>query len=561
MSNDNKKHTVLAIEDDDADRALLEEILSDKYTLIAVSTAREAFDALDDLGEKISVVLLNLAVKDVDGFEFLRIFRTRPESTLIPVIAASANADSEAEALRLGAYDFVHKPYDTEIVSLRVENVFLKSQYASLREVKAVYELDTLTGLYNKNKFIEETRRMLSRHGDRRFSVVRFDVNRFHLINAYFGLEFGDKVLIDIAKKLRTMLNDGFDICTYGRINKDIFIYCIPTADKAVIENTVKIMSDFLKGRSRLFKMQICCGIYIVEDNNMSVTSIYDKANIASKGCKDSYTNYFEYYSKSSDDKAKEEQEIVNDMEKAVANKEFEVWYQPKYDIIHNAPVGAEALVRWRHPMRGLIPPNKFIPVFENNGFITTLDFYVWDRACADLADWLAVGVEYPISINVSRVDLIETPVVDTLNELTAKYNIPHRLLNIEVTESVYTEKPQLLIDIVSRLKADGYFIYMDDFGSGYSSLSLLKDIDVNVLKIDMQFFEKGVLEKKSKNILASIIRMAKLLDMSVVAEGVETEEQVKFLKAWGCEYVQGYYFAKPMPRKDYEDYLERCAS
>lgn len=558
-----KKHTVLIIENNENDRRFFKDMLCPNYDVEEASSSDEAFSILNEKGEKISVILLDFTMDGIDGCEFLRVYMTRTESTMIPVIAldSSGSGKMEADAFRLGAYDFIKKPYDSEIILLRLENVLLKSQYASLREFKDFYEHDTLTGLYNQSKFNRETHKMLISNPDRKFTMVRFDINCFHLINAYFGTDRANNILLDIASELRRYITANFDTATYSRVGKDVFIYCIPTADKAEIEASIKNMNSFLKKENLMFKMYLCCGICIIDDNSMSVTEAYDKTIIAAKACKGSYTNYYEYYTKSMDDKAKEAQEIVDNMERAVTNGEFEVWYQPKYDIINNIPMGAEALVRWRHPKRGLIAPNKFIPVFESNGFITTLDRYVWEQTCKDLAFWMSKGCKFPVSINVSRVNLIQMPVIEVLNSLTEKYNIPHNMLNIEVTESVYTKDPQLLIDIVNNLKREGYLIFMDDFGSGYSSLSLLKDIDVNVLKIDMQFFKNGILDVRSKNILASIINMAKLLNMSVIAEGVETKTQVEFLKAWGCEYVQGYYFAKPMPKAEYEDYLKNNAA
>ncbi|MEG2117881.1 MAG: EAL domain-containing protein, partial [Clostridia bacterium] len=238
---------------------------------------------------------------------------------------------------------------------------------------------------------------------------------------------------------------------------------------------------------------------------------------------------------------------------------QFQIYLQPQYNIHTNIPCGAESLVRWFHPQKGMMSPSEFIPVFERNGFITKLDYYVWEQACKCLNKWMKSGIKpYPLSVNVSRVNIYNPNLVETLLELVNRYQIEPSLLNLELTESAYTDNPVAMKKIMSRLQSNGFIIMMDDFGSGYSSLSLLKDIMIDILKIDMRFLSKTEVPGRGENIIASVIRMAKWLNIPVIAEGAETIEQVDFLRSVGCDYVQGYYFARPMPICDYE---KLCAS
>lgn len=252
------------------------------------------------------------------------------------------------------------------------------------------------------------------------------------------------------------------------------------------------------------------------------------------------------------------EQEIINSMNTALLDGQFIIYIQPKYDLSTKLPAGGEALVRWKLPDGSMNSPGEFIPVFEKNGFITKLDLYVWEEVCIIIRRWLDEGRKVsPISVNISRVDLYNPKLAETLIELTEKYNIPPRLFNLELTESAYIDNPAVISQTIMKLQQEGFVIMMDDFGSGYSSLNFLKDINVDVLKIDMKFLSNTAIPGRGESIIASVVRMAKWLDIPVIAEGVETKRQADFLHSIGCEYCQGYYFAKPMPVQEYEKLME----
>ncbi|MEG0179349.1 MAG: EAL domain-containing protein, partial [Oscillospiraceae bacterium] len=252
------------------------------------------------------------------------------------------------------------------------------------------------------------------------------------------------------------------------------------------------------------------------------------------------------------------EQEITNEMNYALQNGQFEVYLQPQYNIHTNLSCGAEALVRWIHPKKGIIAPSEFVPIFERNGFITKMDYFVWEQVCKKLHEWKLQGINpSPISVNISRVNIYNPNLVAMLLELVSRYEIEPSLLDLELTESAYTDNPTAMKKVMAQLQGYGFTIMMDDFGSGYSSLALLKDIAIDVLKIDMLFLANTDIPGRGENIVASVIRMAKWLKIPVIAEGAETIEQVNFLRSVGCDYVQGYYFARPMPIKDYETLCE----
>ena len=281
---------------------------------------------------------------------------------------------------------------------------------------------------------------------------------------------------------------------------------------------------------------------------------MYDRANLAAKHCKGNYIRNYAFYTRQMSQEIEKEQRIVNSMKSALENHEFVVFYQPKYGLSDNQIAGAEALVRWKHPERGMISPGEFIPVFEKNGFIIKLDYYVWDQVCQLIATALRAGRKPdPISVNVSRVNLYNPNFLESLVNLVEKYRIPPEYLHLELTESVFSDTENVILNAVNYLHKAGFTILMDDFGSGYSSLNVLKDIDLDVLKIDMKFLSKGKDDGRGEKILAAVIQMAKALDMPVIAEGVEEKKQVQMLKRLGCNYIQGYYFAKPMPQEDYE--------
>lgn len=298
-------------------------------------------------------------------------------------------------------------------------------------------------------------------------------------------------------------------------------------------------------------------GLYRIDDKSLPVSVMCDRANMALWKAKGNFKTPYCEYDEDMRQQVLKEQKIINAMERAIENKEFAIYLQPKYRLEDETIVGAEALVRWNSRDNGFISPGDFIPVFENNGFVYEVDKFIWEETCRYLRKWLDEGrAVKPVSVNVSRIDLYDPKLVDYLVALRGRYGIPARYLELEITESAYTEDPEQIISMTKHLRDAGFVILMDDFGSGYSSLNMLKDIQIDILKLDMGFLKSSDHSAKGGNILAAIMQMAHSLKMQTIAEGVETKEQVEFLKKIGCQCVQGFYFAKPMKASEFEAFI-----
>ena len=384
------------------------------------------------------------------------------------------------------------------------------------------------------------------------FAFIRVDIKRFRMVNAMKGEQGGNQLLRYMAKSIDQYMI-GQSERTYGHIEADIFGICM-RYDAIECEKMVQRLIELFRGYSTEFSVEPALGIYVIENNRMSAETIYLRASLAANTIKDKYRICVAFYDSKMGEKLFEEQEIMEEAEEALVQEQFKIFLQPKYNMQTKMPYGAEALVRWEHPVKGRISPSEFIPVFERNGLIRDLDYYMWDHVCALLRKWMDLGMHpAPVSVNMSRMDVENENLFVLLQGLLDKYQLPAEFLNLELTESAYMDDPKKINEVIRRLHEMGFVIMMDDFGSGYSSLNTLKDFDVDIIKIDMKFLPVDSTESKSKKILTSVVRMAGWLKLPVVMEGVETKEQSDFLTSIGCEYIQGYYFAKPMSVKEYE--------
>lgn len=417
---------------------------------------------------------------------------------------------------------------------------------------------DPLTGILNKEAFYESAARMLAEHPDREFCIVGTDIKNFKLINDMFGVETGDAVLKRAADLIASFATE----CTvYGRLTADRF---------AILMLRERISEELFLGESAkltellnnsVFRMHVHFGIYDITDPNVKVSLMCDRAFLAIRSIKDSYENIIAYYDRSMRDSFITEHKVISEFEQALSEGQFHAFIQPQISVdgsIH----GGEALVRWIHPEEGLVPPFRFISIFERTGLISRLDPYIWELACKQLRKWHAEGhADYYISVNISPKDFMLIDVYETLVTLVERYKINPRSLHLEITETAVMENPKEQLPLINRLRSYGFIVEIDDFGSGYSSLNTLKDLSADVLKIDMGFLSKTGASERSLTILKMIIALAKSLEMEVITEGVETREQVDFLTEFGCDVFQGYYFAKPMQVSDFEtQYLKSSA-
>lgn len=411
-------------------------------------------------------------------------------------------------------------------------------------------ELDPLTGMFNKQSFFDHTKKLLEENTETEFIMLRWNIEKFKITNDLFGKEVGDQLLINVAKRIKEKFAN---IGTCGRLESDHFVACIPKSAIPFIQFDEKNVL-FFDGVMDQLTPVISVGIYDITDPNLPLDQMCDRTNLALQKVKGNYLKHYAIYDSTQRAYLLNEQEIYNDMERALKQKEFVFYLQPIINIKQKQITSAEALVRWQHPTKGLMSPSEFIPFFEKNGFIQKLDYHIWELVCKYLKFRENEGMRsIPISVNISRVNLQNPNLCQDIIKLANKYNLNPRLLKLEITESAYNDNPESLNAIIKELQAYGFAVHMDDFGSGYSSLNLLKDFTVDVLKIDLKFLDGNEVSNRAKNIISSVVQMAKKLNITTVAEGVETKAHVDFLVDIGCDNLQGYYFSKPLNLLDFQ--------
>ena len=409
---------------------------------------------------------------------------------------------------------------------------------------------DLLTKLFDRNTFFSLAQEMIAQKEEGTYRMVFVNIDSFKMVNEQYGIESGDEVLKWVGESLQRLTDATSGIC--ARISSDNFamLYEEELVCQSMIDDTYS-MAVCPPAINKKIKLTV--GRYIVKDKSLPVVSMFDRARIAAGQIKGDYEVSFSFYDDSMRNLLIKKQSITDNMEDAVANHEFVVWYQPQYNHANRKIVGVEALVRWKREGQ-FVSPAEFIPLFEQNGFIYKLDKYVWETVCKDISKWIDEGNEpIPVSVNISRKDILHDDFIDTLRNLLARYRIDYKYMRLEITESAFAEETGLITKKANELIRLGFVVEIDDFGSGYSSLNTLKDVPASVLKLDMRFFEQTSNIQRAGLVIESTIRMAKWLGMSVIAEGVEEEAQADFLKSIGCHYIQGYYYAKPMPKEDFE--------
>lgn len=391
------------------------------------------------------------------------------------------------------------------------------------------------------------------------YVLVWLDIQKFKVINDLFGVGMGDKVLRHVYETVRDHLEAGEYV---ARLAADSFNILLRSAEKKELEERLNRMAQAINCleelRARKYMLLFSAGLYPIDDPGLPLIQIQDRANIARKNISSAADHRLcacLFYSEQDRLRSLRDKDMENRMHSALERGEFIVHLQPKQALATSAVAGAEALVRWKASEAGLIPPNEFIPLFERNGFIVELDLHVFAKVCTLLRKWLDKNITpVPISVNMSRAHLVDPDFLKRYEEIRQQYDVPADLLDIELTETLVFENPQMLIHFIDRIRAHGYQCSIDDFGSGYSSLNILKDIKVDTLKLDRAFFSKELAEKpREQDVIISVIDLAKKLCMATVAEGVESPPQVEFLRKAACDMVQGYVFSRPVCVEDFE--------
>ena len=425
-------------------------------------------------------------------------------------------------------------------------------------EVKAELEFradyDSLTKLYNAEAFYRNVSEKIHLKPDTEFAIVGMDIEHFRIINDRFGVDTGNRCLVAMGQTIRDSLSeDG----VAGRYEADMFSILITYKnDQDIIDYIRKLDATFDFEEAKLCGSTLSFGIYKITNRDVAIRLMCDRARLAKKDIKGNMLTNFAIY----DDKIRLMQrklsQMESEMQTALDNHEFVMYLQPKIDLKTEKICGAEALVRWQHPIGGLRLPGEFLPYFENNGFIKKLDEYMWQTAAEYLARLKEKDVIVPISVNISRYHVGRDDLITTLLDLTGRFGIDNRNLELEITETLFTEDEEKLYELMNALKAEGFVIEMDDFGSGYSSLNMLREAPVDVIKIDRYFVDEIMSTKRGRIIIENSVTMSKQLGLLVVAEGVETKDQVDFLKSINCDVAQGYYYSKPVDVDEFERML-----
>ncbi len=550
----NERKRILVVEDEPINREMLTMVLEGDYDLTAAETGEEAMQALHDNQKGFSLMLLDLNLPDVNGIEILGRLKEEKILDVLPVIVLTADHEAEVESLNSGAMDFISKPYPRpEVIIARVRKTI---ELTEGRLLIGQTERDQLTGLYSREFFYRYAEMLDEGNKDVAMDTFVVDISHFHIINERYGKAYADEVLKRVARNIEEVLEKGGGIAS--RRNADTFlIYCPHRDDYSEMLGRI---SEGAAGEGMEEKIvRLRMGVYPTADKSIDIERRTDRAKMAADAARSTFAKGVAVYDDALHESTLFAEQLLVDFPRAMDEGQFVVYYQPKYDIRGEEPAlsSAEALVRWIHPDFGMINPGVFIPLFEKNGLIRQLDYYVWKEAARQINDWKErLGVSVPVSVNVSRVDLFDPDILQTLIDLVAGENLEMSDLVLEVTESAYTEDSEHIIRTVEKFREAGFFIEMDDFGSGYSSLNMLSNLPIDALKLDMQFIRNAFRNDKNTRMLEIVIDISDSLEVPVIAEGVETAEQLFTLKSMGCDIVQGYYFSKPVPADRFETFL-----
>ncbi len=543
---------VLIVDDEEINREILGNIIESEYKVDFAKDGKEALEKIHDKSDGISLVLLDILMPELSGFDVLKQLQEEGLLSEIPVIVLTSEKDSEIESLKLGAADFLTKPYDRpEVILARVRHSM--ELFENSRIITAT-EFDKLTGLYSPEFFFEYASLYDQHFPKQVMDAVVINFARFHLLNELKGRVFGDKILSAMAEGIRSIILKYGGIA--GRRDADTFFAYIPHLDdyKIIINSINENLSSLLKASETRLRL----GAYNDTEKSQPLLLRFDHALQACNSIRNKVGEEICIYDSQMAEREVFNAHLLEDFEAAIEQKQFKVNYQPKFNITGDKPLlcSAEALVRWIHPDLGFVRPDLFIPLFEENGLVTKLDRYVWEESAKQIARWKKeLGVTIPVSVNVSRIDIAAPDMTDFITKIVKENGLDPKEYMLEITESAYTEDSKHIIEIVENLRALGHKIEMDDFGSGYSSLNMLTSMPIDALKMDKAFIRNIKLGNKEMELVTLVLKIAQTLGVPVIAEGVETEEEYMLLKKAGCDIIQGYYFSKPIAPEEFEKF------
>ena len=555
----NFRRTILIVDDEPVNLRLLDNILGDEYDIDFAQSADEAINIVQTEKDAISLVLLDLHMPGRSGFAVLDIMREDKDLQNIPVIVVTTDKDAEVESLKRGAVDFLGKPYDKpEVIKARIGRAI---ELFIDRAIIGATGLDRLTGLMTRDFFFQYCQEYDKFHPEQQVDAVIINFSKFHLINDLYGRNFGDMVLKSMAEGARTVAR------AYGgvacRDNADSFyLYIEHQKDYEYLKKTV---TNKLYTTINNTNVRLRIGIYPDFYRSCTLQQRFDRAlhacNSISRNAHDTEVSI---YDNKMHEKELYEEQLLADIGDALTHNQINVIFQPKYDVSGDAPVlcSSEALIRWKHPKFGYVPPDLFIPLFEENGQIKELDRYVWRETAHQIRRWKDMyGVTMPVSVNISRAEIFAPDLIDFLTGIVVKNGLENSDISLEITETAYTDSVNNIVDAVAEIRNHGFKVAMDDFGKGYSSLNMLTNLPIDSLKLDMAFIKDIAIDNKEMHIVEFVLDVAKFLGVPVIAEGVESREQYLLLKESGCNIIQGYYFSRPLTSSEFGSLIEKSVS
>ena len=544
-----RKKRILIVDDSEMNREILTGMLEDEYDIVEAEDGEKAIAILEEGRYGFSIVLLDITMPKLDGFGVLKVMQEQNWLKELPVIIISAETSNEyiGRAYEMGASDYFSRPFDARIVISRVRNTI------------ALFEreyIDQVTGGYNRKAFIRQVARVLRETEKKEdYILLFFNIKNFKAINELLGVGGGDKLLRWFYQRL---IRSKLDPVDTARIESDHFACLIEK--KNLDFDYLTQFCDFSYGEEkRKLHIYSTCGVYYIQDENMSITSMIDRAKLTKEYITDEYLKPYTVFKNNMQDTYVDEMEICSEFEEGIEKQEFRVFYQPVVDAKTGKIVSAEALVRWFHEQKGFISPGQFIPALEKGGYISELDRYMIGQVAGCLTQRREGKSRIvPVSVNLSWMDFYDENMLDWIvTGLKYREGTEEKMIRFEITETSLAAIGENHTRMLMRLRENGAKILLDDFGSGYSSFGMLQDYDFDILKIDISFVRNIGVNKKTESILRAIIDMAHQLGIRLVAEGAETEEQVAFLRENGCDYIQGYYYYKPMPQAEFLQLLE----
>ncbi|MBQ8518874.1 MAG: EAL domain-containing protein [Agathobacter sp.] len=548
-----------------ADKIIEINLDSGTSTTLANDNEKYRIPVISNITKQVVLEILRDSIHPEDGSRYIAFWN---ESDMVERILESPNRVVTAEFRQKklnGEWGWVRQELhlkdakEEAIVLCRITDIDAekKKDEELLLEIEKTRRIDRLTGLLRAKVFYREVDEFIANNSTENWAMIAVDLEHFKLFNDWYGWDAGDKYLMDVATRLNGVVTVLKGFAGYmGGDNYAIFIKHKPE----FIGHMIKEIDEFIRADERRTGFLPNLGFYFLEaEEEATASTMYDRAVMALNTVKGNYSKRYGIYDKSMMLEIGREMQILTDVQRGIVEQEFVLYMQPQIHVSTGKISGAETLVRWKNKEKGMISPGVFIPILEKNGFITHLDKYIWEEVCKWQRSRLDRGLPLlPVSVNVSRVDVYAIDLVGCFIELTSKYDIPRSCIKIEITESTYAEDNEKIGKIAEALRDADFSVYLDDFGSGYSSLNMLKNVYVDAIKIDMQFLDMNETNaKKGESIMESVVNMARILRIPIIVEGAETEKQIQSLSSMGCRYVQGFYYYKPMPLDEFEQLLE----